>query len=308
MGGNQVLNPGTYRVTNPTLTGTLVLSGAGQYVFQVIGTLTAAAASNVILIGGAQASQVYWLITGTAIFGTSASWAGNIISNSATTTSSGAVNGNIPANSQYTILASSAASFNGSIATLNSTGVIIVDTVVVTTAVVCYAKGTKILTRYGYKAIEDISIGEELCVKGNIQNKSIVNSGEYEKVIWGGHFTLNNLNKQNRPIVFKAGSISENTPSEDVRVSPGHGIVINNNIFTASSLINNDSIFQDMECEIITYYHLETENHSVLNASGLLGESLLGCHEYFTTIPGCEHDFAAEIASVKNDIQKLVHA
>jgi hypothetical protein len=171
MGSNQVLNPGTYRVTNASLTGTLVLSGAGQYVFQVTGTLTTASAATVILIGGAIASQVFWLVSGTAIFGTSTNFVGNVISNSATTTSSGgSAIGSIPANSQYTILAATSSSFNGSLSTLNSTGIILFDTVVVTTATVCYAKGTKILTRYGYKAIEDISIGEELCVKGNIQN------------------------------------------------------------------------------------------------------------------------------------------
>jgi hypothetical protein len=303
MGGNQVLIPGTYRVSNASITGTLILSGAGQYVFQVTGTLTTAATSTIILVGGALASQVFWVVSGTVLIGTGTYFSGNIISTSSTTVSSGAsAIGNVPANTQYTVLAAASASFSGSISATASASIIVFDTVVVTISNVCYAKGTKILTRYGYKAIEDISMGEELCVKGNIENKSIVSSGDYEKVTWGGNFTLYSLNKVNRPIVFKANSIGMNIPSEEVRVSPGHGVVVNNVIVPASSLINNDTIYQDMDCETVTYYHLETENHSVLNASGLLGESLLGCHEYFSPIEGCEHNIEEEIRNVKADL------
>jgi len=299
MGLNQILNPGTYSITNASLSGILILSGVGQYVFQVNGTLNTAATSTILLIGGALASQVFWAVTGNVTIGQGTTFVGTIITNSSTTTTVTAgqatqLGSNIAVGTAYTVAAGTASAFTGSVVSLSSSGAMVFDTIVVSTTNPCYVKGTKILTKYGYKAIEDISVGEEIAVSGNLKDGDVVASADCEKVTWGGSFNVFNLNESNRPIVFTAGSLGNNMPFEDVRVSPNHGVIVNNKMVAAYDLINGSSIYQDMVCESLVYYHLETENHSVLNASGLLGESLCGCHEYFEPIAGCEHNLALE--------------
>jgi hypothetical protein len=43
----------------------------------------------------------------------------------------------------------------------------------------------------------------------------------------------------------------------------------------AKRLINEDTIYQDTECNSIEYYHLECKNHNLIIANGILAESYL---------------------------------
>ncbi len=67
--------------TSLGVTGTLTLDGGGDpnasFVFQAGSTLTTA--GNVVLIGGAQARNVYWLVGSSATIGVGSQWQGNII-------------------------------------------------------------------------------------------------------------------------------------------------------------------------------------------------------------------------------------
>jgi Ice-binding-like len=67
------LTPGVYSLTNLSLggSGTLTLSGVGQYVFNISGALNLGGTSQVILTGGATAADVLYNITGTTQAGTS---------------------------------------------------------------------------------------------------------------------------------------------------------------------------------------------------------------------------------------------
>jgi hypothetical protein len=69
--GGITLAPGTYScLTTAGIAagGTLTLDGAGFYVFQIGTTMTTAALSNVVLVNGASADQVFWQIGTTAAF------------------------------------------------------------------------------------------------------------------------------------------------------------------------------------------------------------------------------------------------
>jgi type VI secretion system secreted protein VgrG len=72
------------------LTGTLTLSGAGQYVFQIGSTLTTASNSSVVLINGALAGNVFWQVGTSATLGTTTAFAGNILAQSSITLNNGA--------------------------------------------------------------------------------------------------------------------------------------------------------------------------------------------------------------------------
>ena len=64
-----------------TVTGTLTLNGGGDpnavFVFQAGTSLVTA--GNVILIGGAQAKNVFWQVGSSATLGTASQWQGNIL-------------------------------------------------------------------------------------------------------------------------------------------------------------------------------------------------------------------------------------
>jgi large repetitive protein len=67
--GGEVLTPGTYSfgsTANIAAGTTLTLNGAGTYIFQVGSAITANVGSNVVLINGASACNVFWQITSAA--------------------------------------------------------------------------------------------------------------------------------------------------------------------------------------------------------------------------------------------------
>jgi len=88
------LNPGVYTFNSSAqLTGTLTLSGAGVYIFQIGSTITTASASRVRLTNGAQACAVYWQVGSSATLGTSTSFVGNILANTSITVTTGVTTG-----------------------------------------------------------------------------------------------------------------------------------------------------------------------------------------------------------------------
>jgi hypothetical protein len=82
--GGQTLSPGVYNsATSIGITGTLTLDGGGDpnavFVFQAsTSTLTTASASQVNLINGAQACNVFWQVGSSATLGTGSSFQGTI--------------------------------------------------------------------------------------------------------------------------------------------------------------------------------------------------------------------------------------
>jgi type VI secretion system secreted protein VgrG len=87
--GGKTLTPGVYcSGSSMGLIGTLTLSGAGVYVFQMGSTLTTATDSKIILTDGATADNVFWQVGSSATLGTATSFAGTIIAQASITSSS----------------------------------------------------------------------------------------------------------------------------------------------------------------------------------------------------------------------------
>ncbi len=89
-----VLTPGVYHSTAAlALTGILTIDAGGDpdaiFIIQGGAALDTAAASSVALINGAQASNVYWVVTGAVGTGASASFAGTILAQGAITLGAG---------------------------------------------------------------------------------------------------------------------------------------------------------------------------------------------------------------------------
>lgn len=86
--------PGIHRTRGAfELTGTLTLDGKGDpnavFIFQVDAALNTAAASNIVLINGAQAANVFWQVNGAAGTGANSTFAGTILAYGAITVGAG---------------------------------------------------------------------------------------------------------------------------------------------------------------------------------------------------------------------------
>lgn len=88
LGNGQVLDAGTYSIgQGATLDNTLTLDGEGDpgavFIFQIEGAFSSSAASQVVLVNGAQACNVFWKIEGLVDLATNTVIKGTIIANNA---------------------------------------------------------------------------------------------------------------------------------------------------------------------------------------------------------------------------------
>jgi hypothetical protein len=93
--GGQTLTSGVYNsAASVGLTGALTLDAQGDpdavWVFQAGSTLTTATASSIVLVGGAEACNVYWQIGSSATLGTASSFRGTILALTSITLTTGA--------------------------------------------------------------------------------------------------------------------------------------------------------------------------------------------------------------------------
>jgi hypothetical protein len=93
--GGTTLTPGVYASPAGTfgITGTLTLDAQGDpdvvFIFQAASTLITASASNVDLVNGAQASNVFWVVGSSATLGTYSILQGNILAQASITITTG---------------------------------------------------------------------------------------------------------------------------------------------------------------------------------------------------------------------------
>ena len=93
--GGSTVTPGVYDSAAGTfgITGTLTLDAQGDpnavFIFKAASTLITASASNVNLINGAQASNVFWLVGSSATLGTYSTLQGNVLALASVTVTTG---------------------------------------------------------------------------------------------------------------------------------------------------------------------------------------------------------------------------
>ena len=93
--GGTTETPGVYNSAAGTfgITGTLTLDAQGNpnavFIFQAASTLITASASNVVLVNGAQASNVFWVVGSSATLGTNSTIQGNILALTSITVTTG---------------------------------------------------------------------------------------------------------------------------------------------------------------------------------------------------------------------------
>jgi len=228
------------------------------------------------LINGARACNIFWLAstpsTG-AFTATNSSVPGIIITGAGFTVTNNAapnmsITGHIFSQGAATFTRSGAGELNINTSTCPNDP----------NPIVCYLKGTLILTKRGFVPIESIKAGHKVVTKGKIYNNKFIRTEanpQIEPVMWVSKFKVTNLNSKSRPICIKKDALGQNYPFQDLYVSPGHSLLLNGKMVLAKNIVNGTTIYQDKECKNVEYYHLECDNHSAIFANGVLSESYL---------------------------------
>jgi hypothetical protein len=137
------------------------------------------------------------------------------------------------------------------------------------TSTVCFMAGTMIRTPDGEVAVEEIEHGDMV----------LTADGRSVPVTWLGVQTVSRLFADpNRvwPIRIKAGALSDNVPSRDLLISPDHAILVDDVLVQAGALINGSSIVREGNVPAtFTYYHVETEDHSLILAQDVPSETFV---------------------------------
>ncbi len=136
-----------------------------------------------------------------------------------------------------------------------------------TEILLCYLRGTRIMTPSGEVPVEALRIGDPV----------VTHFGGVQKIKWIGRqsfapvFIRNNRAK--RPVRIAAGALGAGTPKHDLYVSPGHSMLVGGILLLAEALVNGVSITQDWAGDEIHYYQLEFQNHDCVLAEGAWSES-----------------------------------
>ncbi|MFT9019490.1 Hint domain-containing protein [Acetobacter malorum] len=142
-----------------------------------------------------------------------------------------------------------------------------------TATVTCFLAGSLIRTAKGDVAVEDVGVGDLVLT---------VTTGQdvYQPVIWAGYQTATVRagvpdDEAGYPVRIRAGAIADGVPYEDLLITPEHCLFLNGRFVPVRMLVNGSSIFYDRSLTQYTYYHVETAQHAVIMANGMLTESYL---------------------------------
>ncbi len=151
----------------------------------------------------------------------------------------------------------------------------------ITVTATCYAAGTRIRTTRGEVAVENLREGDLV----------LTVSGRTQPISWIGHRHVNFHGHPNRqrilPVRITAHAFGQGTPERDLLLSPDHAVFVEDVLIPIRHLVNGGSIAQ-IECDTITYYHIELPRHDVLLADGMPAESYLeaGARDAFANVDG----------------------
>jgi hypothetical protein len=134
----------------------------------------------------------------------------------------------------------------------------------------CFLAGTRIAVSATETAdIETLKAGDLV----------LTHDGRQVPVLWAGRHTVARRFADPRrvlPIRIAAGALGDGAPERDLLVSPCHALLIDGVLVQAGALVNGVSIRIETEtAETFVYYHLETEDHSLIFAEGVPTETFI---------------------------------
>ncbi|MFT8808042.1 Hint domain-containing protein [Gluconobacter sp.] len=138
---------------------------------------------------------------------------------------------------------------------------------------VCFLADSMVRTPSGETPIQDIRTGDEILAWYE-------GTPSARKVIWTGRrqATTNPAlpdDQAGYPVRILANAIADNVPHKDMLITAEHCLFMDGRFVPARMLVNGKSIFYDRSVTSYEYFHIETRDHSVIMADGMLTESYL---------------------------------
>jgi hypothetical protein len=135
----------------------------------------------------------------------------------------------------------------------------------------CFARGTQIRTREGYRPIETLAAGDEVAVRfgGFAPIKAMVSH------------TLNSaagkwVGESNLPVLVRRGALGENSPNADLCLTALHSVYVDGFLMPVGDLVNGTSItFEATDGrDGLDFFNIELDGHDILDAQNAFCESL----------------------------------
>jgi hypothetical protein len=135
----------------------------------------------------------------------------------------------------------------------------------------CFARGTQIRTREGYRPIETLAVGDEVAVRfgGFAPIKAMVSH------------TLNSVagkwvGESNLPVLVRRGALGENSPNADLCLTALHPVFVEGFLMPVGELVNGTSIvFEAADGrDTVDFFNIELDRNDILDVQGASCESL----------------------------------
>lgn len=176
-----------------------------------------------------------------------------------------------------------------------------------TNAPLCFARGTRLSTPEGQRAIEDLQAGDLVWTRDNGP----------QPIRWIGRRVIPaamlERSPQLRPVVIRAGALGAGTPEADLVVSPQHRILVRSTIarrmfstdevlVAAKQLLQIDGVDVHAPGDGVEYIHMLFDRHEVVHANGAEAESLFTGPEAIKTVgPAALEEIYAIFPELRED-------
>ena len=130
----------------------------------------------------------------------------------------------------------------------------------------CFCAGTRIATPAGEVPVERLAVGDTV----------LTATGAAQRIVWIGSGRVlvpRGRRSSATPVIVRKGSLADDVPSSDLRITKGHSLFIDGVLIPVEHLINHHSIVWDDRTREVEIFHVELENHDVLLANGAPAES-----------------------------------
>jgi len=158
---------------------------------------------------------------------------------------------------------------------------------------VCYLPGTLIRTANGDRVVENLMIGDLIAVWDARKEKEVL-----RPVTWVGRgFAVPRSGRPDdtsqHPVRILKDAVSPDVPSRDLLVTSEHCVYLDSAFVPVRMLVNGLTIRYEEDIGPYSYYHIETEEHSILWANDLRAESYLDTGNRYLFRMGASHEKCA---------------
>ena len=153
--------------------------------------------------------------------------------------------------------------------TVSATDLHVMDVLGYELAPACFVAGTCIRTVRGYVPVEDL----------NVDDIVYTQLAGPAPISWIGHRHIDCQRhpdpRQVWPVRIAANAFGPGQPRRDVLLSSDHAVRIGGHLVVIRRLLNGATIRQELDTPEVTYFHIELQQHDILDAEGLAAESYL---------------------------------